>query len=213
VTTLSDLVNDCRQRYNAVGDRFFADEELFDLVYEAEMQIAIECQALETIYTTSTVISQREYDYPTRLLRVSRMTYNGERLEPIDFLKDDAMTGSNESTTTTGDPLYYCIFADRLFLRPVPQAVGTIKIYAIAQPIELTAITDSLSVPERYRPPIKDYVLSQMFAKDKNSNMTGYHENRWQRTIDTIKRFEKKRKVGDSYQVVKNIDDMAVRES
>jgi hypothetical protein len=212
LTTLSDLVNSCRQRYNAVGDRFFSDEEIWELVYEAEMEISIECQALETVYTTSTVASQREYDYPTRLLRISRMTYNGERIEPIDFLKDDAMTGSNEETTTTGDPLYYCIFADRLFLRPVPQEVGTIKIYAITQPTELTAITDSLSVPERYRLQIKDYVLSQMFAKDKNANMTGYHENRWQRSVEKIKRFEKKRKVGDSYAVVKNVDDMAVRE-
>lgn len=212
MTDLADIVNDCRQRYNAVGDRFFSDEELYDLVYEAEMEMAQECQAIETIYTTSTVASQREYDYPTRLLKIARITYNGQRLAPIDFLEDDALTGSNESTTTTGDPKFYSTFADRIFLRPTPASVATLKIYAIVQPSEHTSVTSSLSVPERYRPFLKDYVLSQMFAKDKNGQMTGYHEGRWQKKLDQIKRFEKKRKQGDAYKVVKDVDSMSILE-
>jgi hypothetical protein len=207
MTTLANLVEDCRQRYNAVGDNFFSDEELYDLVYEAEMEIATECEAIEEIYTTSTVASQREYDYPTRAMRIHRITYDGERLEPIDFLEDDGITGYEETTTSTGDPLYYAIFANRIFLRPVPASVATLKIYAIVMPSEHTAITSSMTVPEQYRPPIKDYILSQMFAKDKNGAMVSYHEGRWQRAVNRIKRFEMKRHVGDSYKVVKNCED------
>lgn len=212
MTTLSQLINQCRQRYNAVGDKFFADSELYNLIYEAEMELAQETEYIEEIYTTSTVASQREYDYPSRMLRPLRITYNGERLEPIDFLEDDAITGQDEATSSTGDPKYYAIFADRLFLRPLPQEVGTLKIYAIVQPSQYTATTDSITSPERYRPALIDYVLGQMFAKDKNSGMVSYHEGRWQRAKDRIKRFEMKRKIGDSIKVVKDIDNLPIIE-
>jgi len=203
MTTLSDIMASCRQRYNAVGDRFFGDEELYSLVYEAEMELAIECEAIEEIYTTSTVVGQREYDYPSRALRIFRITYAGQKLRPIDFIEDDVMTGSSESTTATGDPTAYAIFADRLFLRPAPASVGTIKIYAVVEPSEPTAVTSSMTIPQRYRTSVKDYVLSQMFAKDKNSGMTTYHESRWQRSIGNAKRFEMKRQVGDQYKSIK----------
>jgi hypothetical protein len=206
MTTLADIVTSCRQRYNAVGDRFFSDEELYGLVYEAEMEMATECEVIEEIYTTSTVASQREYDYPTRALRISRITYDGQRLRPIDFVEDDVMTGAKETTTATGDPTSFAIFADRLFLRPTPSAVGTIKIYAVTEPSEPTAITSSMTIPQRYRLSVKDYVLSQMFAKDKNGNMVAYHEGRWQRAISAAKRFEMKRQVGDQYKIVKPFD-------
>lgn len=211
MTTLANLIEDCRQRYNAVGDRFFSDPEIIDLIYEAEMEIAEETEGLEKIYTTSTVASQREYDFPTNCLKIYRLTYNGERLQKIDFTEDDAFTGSRENTTTTGDPLYYSIFADRLFLRPVPAEVGTLKIFSISIPIELTSDTDSMNLPERYRIFVKDYVLSQMFAKDKNAGMVTYHEDRFQRHIKRIKRLEMKRQIGDVYPVVKDEDMLGVR--
>jgi hypothetical protein len=58
-------------------------------------------------------------------------------------------------------------------------------------------------LPERYRSPVKDYVLSQMFAKDKNASMVGYHEGRWQRALMKAREIEMKRKQGDVYSVVK----------
>ena len=206
MTTLANIINSCRQRYNAVGDSFFSDAELYDLVYEAETELSIECEPLEEIYTTSTVASQREYDKPTRAIRIHRITYNGERLQPIDFLEDDALTGNDETTTNTGDPQYYALFSDRIFLRPLPSEVGTLKIYTISSPSEFTAITDSMNVAEHYRPMIKDYVLSQMFAKDKNAAMVTYHERRWQAGVSRAKRFEMKKNVGDSYKIVKNAE-------
>jgi hypothetical protein len=210
MTDLADIVGDCRQRYNAVGDRFFQDEELYDLVYEAEMEMSQHCQAIETIYTATTTIAQRQYTFPSRLMKIKRITYNGERLQQTDFLEDDAITGNSEETTSTGDPKYYSIFADTIFLRPIPSAAQTLKIYAIIAPSEHTAITSSLTVPERYRPFLKDYVLSQMFAKDKNGPMVQYHEGRWQGQLRKIKAFEMKRKQGDAYKIVKDIDSIPI---
>ncbi len=199
MTSLLDIINDSRQRYNAVGDAFFSDIELMGHVYEAELELSQETDSIEKIYTTSTVIGQREYDYPTNALQIVRVTYNGQRLIPIDFKEDDALTGNREESTFTGTPSTYAIFSDRLFLRPMPDAVQTLKIYTFDSPSELTTTTDSLTTPERYRPFIKDYVLSQMFAKDKNGQMVNYHETRWQRHVNRVKRTEMKREIGDEY--------------
>lgn len=204
MTTLSQLIEDCRQRYNAVGDKFFADSEIFDLIYEAQMEVALETQAIEKIFTATTVVGQREYDYPTNALRIFRITYDGERLNQISFLEDDSVTGEDENTSNTSTPRYYSIFADRIFLRPVPDEAKTLKIYAHVTPSQLTSDTDALDVNERYVIFVKDYVLSQMYAKDKNNSMVQYHESRWQRALDRIKRADRKRKIGDVYGVVHN---------
>jgi hypothetical protein len=202
MTTLSDIVNQCRQRYNAVGDKYFSDTELFDLVYDAEMELALATDGFENVYTASTVIGQREYDYPTSALKLDRVTYEGKRLISTNFIEDDAATGADEDTASTSAPNIYQIFKDRIYLRPVPSAVGTLKIYAAILPATLTAITDSLTAPERYRPMIKDFVMARMFSKDKNAGMTTYYDNRWQSGIKLAKQTEIKRKIGDQYPTV-----------
>jgi len=203
MTTLSELITDCRQRYNAVGDAFFSDEELYDLIYEAELEISMETDGIEKVYTTTTVVGQREYDYPTNALRLERVTYDGQRLQPIDFIEDDAITGRDENATSTGKPTAYAIFSDRLYLRTVPNDTKTLKIYASVVPEEYTSTTDSMTIDQRYRPFLKNFVIAQMFAKDNNTKMIGYYANNWLRNIANIKAIEVKRKVGDQYKVVK----------
>lgn len=201
--TPDDLIEDCRQRYNAVGDAFFADAELYDLLFDASMELATETECIESTDTSiTTADGTRSYSYPSNVYKIHRIEYNGVRLDPTDFLEDDFYTGNDADTTNKGDPRYYQIWNDTIYLRPVPDAAQTVTLYTIEFPIAVSS-GSTLSIPERYHPYLKDYLLSAMFSKDGNERLAVYHRNLWASSVIKVKRVEMKRKISDQYKVTK----------
>jgi hypothetical protein len=169
-----------------------------DSIYEGEMELSVETECCEKRYETQTVADQREYQMPTTMLRVDRMTYDGKRLEQIDFVEDDCITRNNETTTSTGTPQYYVLYNGTIFLRPTPSEVKDLVIYCITEPTVVTLL-DTLNVPSRYHVGLIDLLLANMFAKDGNQTMAGYHQTKWASFIARAKRWEMKRRVTDRY--------------
>lgn len=166
--TANDIETIARRRYNAIGDTNWSSEEFWNSIDEAQAIVAREALCIEATYTTSTVASQQEYSYPTNTIAIKRITYDGRVLEPIDFDEDDRMTLNNASTTATGTPAYYFLWDGVIYLRPVPSAVGTLKIFSINKPQLITAGTTSLEIPAQFQPGIAHYVLAEMYRKDKD---------------------------------------------
>jgi hypothetical protein len=203
--TPDEIVLKSRQRYNAVGDTFFAADEMYDLIWQAEQEMSIECQCIEDVQTTSTVISQREYAKPTNAISIKRVTWNGMALIPIDFMDDDAITGFSEATTDTGTPTYYSEWEDSIFLRPIPNAVQTLKVYFFARPQEVTTST-VLEIREEYQMMMVDYLLQHMFGKDGKNDMSQFHLAKWEQSKAKVRGWEMKRKRGNAAAAVKNLD-------
>jgi hypothetical protein len=196
--TPSEIINRARTRYNAVGDNFFSDNELLDGIYEASMEMAIETECIEKRFSSNTVVGQREYEFPSAMIRIDRITYDGQRLDSIDFVEDDVITRNDEATTFTGTPKYYTLYNSTLFLRPTPSEVKELVIFCVCEPSEVTLVT-TLDLPVRYHIALIDALLSSMFAKDGNNQMAMYHQNKWQNSINRAKRWEMKRLVSDRY--------------
>lgn len=207
MATPNELITDCRNRYNAEGDKFFSDTELYDLVYDASLDMATETECIERRYSLTTVASTREYSFPELAYKVHRIQWNGVRLDPIDFMQDDFHTGNDEDSTLTGEPRYYAIWNGVLYLRPTPDAAQTLKIWSVDYP-DTVSNTSTLDIPTRYHSYLKDYVLSSMFSKDSNQKMASYHRNLWDTNVLKVKRVEMKRKIGDQYPVVKQQEQM-----
>jgi hypothetical protein len=206
--TPADLETYVRRRYNAVGDTFFPQSEIFNFFYDAQMQMAMECMCIKSTYTSSTVVDQRAYDWPDRAFAIRRIEVNGERILPNDFMSDDAQTGNNPDETITGDPEQYQVWGDSLYLRPVPDTAGqTIKIFSYDEPQDVNAST-TIDVPRRYHFYLADYALFCMFGQDKNASMADRYERRWQNDKEMVKRFETEREIGDSFRVVKHEDEL-----
>jgi hypothetical protein len=208
----SEIADDVRQRYNAVGDNFFADQELYDLMFDGSMELATETECIEAIdSSTSTVSGTISYSLPTRAFKIHRVTWNGIRLDPIDFMEDDYFTGNSFATTQTGDPRYYAQWSTSVYLRPVPNAAQTLVFYTCNYPADVTAAS-TLSLPVQYQTYLKDYLLSRMFSKDGNHVMAKYYQDIWEANVVKVKRVEMKRKVSDQYKIVKNLENMPVHD-
>ena len=199
--TPTELEEYARQNFNAVGDTFYSQSEIFRHIFNAQMELARETNCIRNVYTTSTAIGTQEYDKPTNCLSIKRVSFNGVKLIPIDMREDDALTGNNAATTATGTPVYYFEWDDSIYLRPVPDAVGTLKIFSFDMPQEVSA-TSTLDVPERYHHDIADYILARMALKDKNTNLHQYYKALWNEAKDKAVRSERKILRGDAFRAV-----------
>lgn len=196
--TITQLLTSARRRYNSVNDSFFADEELINILYDACLDFARTTLCIERVYTTSTVASQQEYDYPTSTIAIKRIQYDGKKLQPINMRQDDSITALNQSTTATGDPQYYYIYNETIYLRPIPAGVGTLKIWTYNEAQELT-VSSTLEIPTQFHLDLVDYMASEMAAKDLNFTTAKYYLEKWERRKAEAKKWTQKKKRTDGF--------------
>lgn len=207
--TISDLITQTRAQYNATNDTFFADSEIIHYYYEACAIFAREAYLIEATNTaTTTVAGTQTYTVPTYAIIIKRLTYNGQKLEPIDFRQDDGITGMDQNTTNQGTPTFYSIFNRQVYLRPIPDAAQTLKYFTYNMPQPLTS-GSTLEIPEQFHMALIPYALSRMYAKDKDFNAAGYYERLWNKEVLEAKKWSKKMRRGDAYAVVKSEEAMA----
>jgi len=205
--TPTELASAARRAYNANdGDTFFSDIQIYEWIYDAEMALAMEAFVIKTIFTTSTVVGTREYSYPTNAIKVRKVTYDGENIEEITFREDDLLTGADQDSTSTGTPVGFVDFDQVLYLRPIPDAVKTLKIYCYTQPSGVPTASSVLETPDEYHPKIKLYLLAQMSVKDKNYEGARYYQQQWENELVRAGRFEAKKRRGSKARMVQNID-------
>src|SRR3954469_1309526 len=115
-----DIEQAARQRYNAVGETFWSAAECRNLIYAACIELASETECIERVYTTTTVANTQEYEFPTNVIAVKRVTYYGSKLEPISQRQGDSLTLNQNGVVTTGYPQYYAQFNNTFILYPTP---------------------------------------------------------------------------------------------
>ena len=206
--TPTELDTYCRQRYNAVGDTFWGTTEVLNIIFDACAQMAREAQVIRQVYTTSTAIGTSEYVYPTNAVSIKRITYAGQKLQPISFREDDQITGQNQAATSSGTPQYYAEWNRTIYLRPVPDAVGTLKIFSFNTPQAITTAS-TLEIPTEYHLDVVLYVLSVFHSKEKNFQGADYWQKKWEQRLKEIKINERKKLRGDSFTHVNDIDSMS----
>lgn len=203
--TPQELVLYVRQQYNAVGNTFFSDDELFSHIWNAEMRLAREALCIQRVYTTTTVADQQEYSFPTNAIGIKRITYNGTKLSQVTFREDDSLTLSNSTTTATGSSQYFALWNYTLYLRPIPDAAVTLKIFSYNKPQEVTS-SSSLEVPDEYHLDMANYVLSMMCLKDQNFEGSNYYMGLWNGDVMRCKKDHKKMKRTESYTAVQDLE-------
>jgi hypothetical protein len=194
--TPSELVTFCRQKYNAVGDDFWSADEMLDLVYQAEMELALEALVIENSYTATTVDGQQAYPYPTQAIQLKRITWDGTKLAQITMREDDLLTNLNSATVDTGQPDSFFVWEDTVNLRPIPGSAKTLKIWSIDRPQELTGASTTLDVPVHFHMDLTYYVLREMALKDGNIPLSIAYGEMWEKRKAQAKKFQHKKNRG-----------------
>ena len=205
--TPTEIETAARNQYNAIGDNFWSQTEILNLIWQACIELAGLTKCIERVYTTSTVASQQEYSYPTSAVSIKRITYEGKKLQAITMREDDAITGLNQATTDEGTPQDYAIWNETIYLRPSPSAVGTLKIFSINKPQQVT-ITSTIEVPDQFHMGLVDYILERMAAKDRQIDLAKYYHDLWEKTKVEAMKWHKRNKRGDSFASVQDEEQL-----
>lgn len=194
-----------RRRYNGESDTFFSQDEVFKVIYEAELELATAGLVIEAKDTsTSTVAGTRAYAFPSNFIALKRVEYNGIKLELSDFRDDDRLTVQNSTTTQQGTPSYYQIFAKQIYLRPIPDAVQTLTVYGYKEPTMLTTASTTLSTPTEFHMDLVDFVTMILCAKDKDYEGVALYQQRWSDAKKRARQWMRRRMRADGFNSVKN---------
>ncbi len=182
--TPTEITDAARYIYNAAGSNFWTASEMLTYLLMGCGEMARYTRCIEATLSTSTVASQQEYDWPTYAMIIKRITYAGQKLQPITKRQYDSMniTGA----TVTGTPRYYYCW-DRVFvLHPTPAAVGTLKVWTYNFPQTITA-SSTLEVPIQWHPCLVDFLVWRMALKEKNFPIASAQQSIWQGHLQQIR--------------------------
>lgn len=209
--TPQQIEDAARRKYNSVGSSFFAQAEIWDLIYQAELEISAETKMLEAKSTSlTTTAGTQTYAYPTGVSEIKRVEVDGVKIKRIDFREDDRLTLLNSNSTERGTPQYYFDWDKTLYLRPIPDTSSlTIKIYHYEEPLPVTAAAQTLEVPSLWHMCIVDRVVAEMALKDGNAAVADRYFSRWYDVhMPKMVKWTRKRRSGDTFAVVRDEDDL-----
>lgn len=212
----TDIETYARSKYNATGDTFFTSAEIQFYIYQAELELFNESHGIcQGLFTTTTTQGIRQYAFPTQTRVIKRVEFINlagiaNKLEPITFREDDALTLVNVASTTMGTPQFYTVFNYNIYLRPIPDTTACgITVYSYNEP-QLVTSTTVLDIPTNFHMDLVDFVVFQMYMKDKDPVMAGAFGTLWEKAKLRVKRFVQKQKRGDAFTIVQNEDNLAV---
>lgn len=209
--TPQQIEDAARRKYNSVGSSFYAQAEIWDLIYQAGCEIATETKMLEirTVVSGGSVAGTQSYAYPSGILEVRRVEYDGQRLEKISLDEDDSITLFSSNSTQQGVPLYFYDWSNTLYLRPIPATSAVqIRVYGYKEPALITSASQNLEVPAIHHMRMVDKVVGEMMVKDGNQD--NVYLQRWEnRHIPFMKAWVRKRKTGDKFNVVKDEEQVS----
>jgi hypothetical protein len=201
--TPSQLEQAARERYNAVGETFWSQSEMLALMYAASQELATETKCIEQIYTTTTVSGTKEYAYPTSAIGIKYVTYNGIPIDPIDLDEGNSITLNTVTSNTTGSPLGYSTWNYTISLWPTPNDAQALKLWTYNE-AQIITVTSTLEVPSVFHTRLINYMLSEMYAKDKDFNSAAYYKKIWEADKTYVKQWIAKRKRGHRFAAVKD---------
>lgn len=199
--TPSEIEEAARRRYNSVSDSFWSQDEIFDLIYDACLELALETKCIERTFTTTTVSGTQDYSFPTNVISIKRVTYDGKKIKPINMREDDAVTGLNQTIATQGSSQFYWFWNYVMSLRPIPDSAVTLKIWAYVQPARISSAS-TLEIPTEFHMKLVNYVVGEMAAKDSNFTAADRYLQRWEKSKLDVKKWVANRKRSDAFGVV-----------
>jgi len=201
-TALSTLI---RNRFNALNDTFFSNDELFSYIYAAELELATELDLIEGFATDTTVADQRNYNYPTNAYKIKAVLVNDKSVKRVSLKDGQDYEIWDDATSGTPDAFYE--WNDVIYLDPPPDTAGQdIDIYSYNLPTDPSLGT--LDIPKELHQRLVNKPLSDMYGKDKNAAMAAHYLQMWE-SVDkpAIRSWKARKKWGDRFTSTRIINE------
>jgi len=192
--TVTEMTDYVRRVHNAESDTNWSDTELYQLI-QAKCNDVVSVvgliQAIDTSITT--VASTQSYSYPSNVIRIRRVQYDGRPTKLISLREFE--TRQPTGVAATGTPFEHVLWADKIIFYPTPNAAETVTLYVEKQQSAITSGSSTVDIPEVFHSAVADAVISMMFDKDLNNAFSAKYEAKWLNFhIPNMKRYAQMRR-------------------
>jgi hypothetical protein len=171
-----------KEKFGDSGNVQITDSMILNWVNNGQRAIVQQHGYKEGVLTNGLIAGTNTYDLSAsattqRIMQIMHIIVNGQEVNIVPFAEYQALVNDRIQYTAgvpqaqaVGRPTVGAVFADILYLYPIPDITLTagIQIFARVFPADLTAIADKLTVPDRFYNALFDYVMAQALELDEN---------------------------------------------
>lgn len=179
--TGTDVANVVKRQFGDPDGRQITDSDILEWINQAQQEIVSQNPLLKQVAQTNVVDGQDVYQYPAeRVQYIEAIHYHGIPLEAYTFQEAQAYILRNKQaeTVVTGKPEIWYERTGSIYLFPIPEEdiENGLRLFFTAQPDELTALSNTLSVPDRYYQRVIELVLARAYQLDENWEAARYKQ-------------------------------------
>lgn len=168
---ISDVATYIKRQFGDESGVQVTNDDVIRWVNAAEAEIISANQVLTAIATTSTVAAQEAYPLGASIdiQAINSIRVDGIKIPFMGFNEADEYINENDPTKSArAIPQFWYQWAGTVYLFPLPDKVYTLQIFYHRVPAALTALTDTLNLPDNYFNRIIEYCMAQAYELDEN---------------------------------------------
>lgn len=175
VTTrkVSDVARFVKRQFGDEAGVQITDADIYDWVNSAQLEICDRNRIITSQAATNAVNGQSQYTLSgLNIISIVSIHFDGGILPCVEFAQAEQII--NEATGGTGEdlasvPVLWYEWDNKITLWPTPTEDITdgIVIYYNQSPTDVTALTDYLSVPDKYFRAVCSYCMAQAYELDE----------------------------------------------
>lgn len=178
--TVQNLIDRVRRQFGDDSGAQLLDTDIFMWVNAGQLEIVRNDKVLKDKATTSTTIGGETYTFPAdNILTIEALFLDGVPLKSISFpdFQENIIGDTDYSPTYTGTPTMYWEWGNELHLYPLPDNVYTLQLFYTKHPTDITAASDTLSIPDVLFDTLVDFVLARAYEMDEDYAAAQYKNN------------------------------------
>jgi len=164
--TLADVMTFVKRQFGDESGVQITDSDITRWVNQAQTEIVNKNPIIQATSTANTVAGQQTYDIPTDIIQLESVFVDGMIMEPSNFETIRGQLGAD--TGTQGNPQYWYVWANKIYLWPKPSQVWTLEVNYSKMPNRVTSSADLLGVPDRYFDRVCEYTMAKAYELDED---------------------------------------------
>lgn len=174
VTTrkVSDVARFVKRQFGDEAGVQITDADIYDWINSAQLEICDRNRIITSQASTDVISGQADYTLTSlNIISITSIHYKGGILPCVEFAQAEQII--NEATGGTGElasvPVLWYEWDNKITLWPTPTEDTTdgLTVYYNQSPTDVTALTDFLSVPDRYFRAVCSYCMAQAYELDE----------------------------------------------
>ena len=169
--TVDDVYKDVTRQFGDESGIQITQNDVYRWVNSGQDEILRRQKPIKSTATADLIAGQTTYTFPNNILEVQALHVNGIKIEYRSFQEaEEYILNKGATNVVAGVPEIWYEWGGNFMLWPQPtqSLTGGITIYYIPSVTSVTALTDTLTIPDSFYNRLLEYVMAQAYELDEN---------------------------------------------